>query len=246
MIQKNENFVNNKNVKISKRKHAFKGFASSYNVEILNSFNPELQLKDTESAIKGKLIDLLTQLEGFKVVTTLLIVFKKIESEDKTKYDSFYSNSKAEIVINESDIDDVFQSSIYTTIITNIQKSLGKGSGWIIDSVIDHTISISKYTPLAGHSYIKLPKELDHPRKALINIQSIDDNEYFKWSLVRYLNPADHNPARITKADKDFAKKLDFKDIIFPVKIRDIHKIEKKNSTGISVFGYENCFKING
>ena len=28
--------------------------------------------------------------------------------------------------------------------------SLEKGSGWIIDSVIDHTISISKYSPLAG------------------------------------------------------------------------------------------------
>ena len=48
--------------------------------------------------------------------------------------------------------------SVYTTIITNIQKSLGKGSGWIIDSVIDHTISISNYNPLAGSSYIKLPK----------------------------------------------------------------------------------------
>ena len=52
--------------------------------------------------------------------------------------------------------------STYTTIISNILKSLGKGSGWIIDSVIDHNISISKYNPLAGRSYIKLPKELDH------------------------------------------------------------------------------------
>ena len=34
----------------------------------------------------------------------------------------------------------MFQS-IYTTT-TNMQKSLGKGSGWIIDSVIDDTISI--------------------------------------------------------------------------------------------------------
>ena len=65
-------------------------------------------------------------------MTTLVLVFKKIESEDKTKYENFYSSSKAEIIINESDIDDVFRS-IYTTIITNIQKSLGKGSGWIID-----------------------------------------------------------------------------------------------------------------
>ena len=121
----------------------------------------------------------------------------------------------------------MFQS-IYTTIITNIQKSLGKCSGWIIDSVIDHTISISKFDPLTGSSYIKLPKELDHPRKGLINNQNTDDNECFKWCLVRYLNPADHNPTRITKSDKDFAKRLDFKDIKFPVKMRDIHKIEKK------------------
>ena len=68
----------------------------------------------------------------------------------------------------------------------------------------------------------------------MINIQNIDDNECFKWYLVRYLNPVDHNPRRITKADKGFANKLDFENIKFPLKIRDIHKIEKnaqKNKT---------------
>ena len=58
-----------------------------------------------------------------------------------------------------------------------MKKIIGKGLGWIIDSVIDHTISISKYNPLAGSSYIKLPKELDHPIKGLNNIQNTDDNE---------------------------------------------------------------------
>ena len=42
-------------------------------------------------------------------MTTLALVFKNIESEDKTKYDNFYSNSKTETIINESDIDDVFE-----------------------------------------------------------------------------------------------------------------------------------------
>ena len=102
-------------------------------------------------------MELLTQLKGFKFVTTLVLVFKKIENKDKTKYDNFYSTSKAEIIINESAIDDVFQS-IYIKIITNIQKSLGIGSGWIIDSVIDPTVSISEYNPLPGSSYIKLLK----------------------------------------------------------------------------------------
>ena len=111
-------------------------------------------------------------------------MFKRIEREEKTRYGNFCSSSKAEIIINESDIDDVFQS-IYTTIIRNMQKSLVKSSYWITDSVIDHTLSISKYNPLAGSSYTKLPKELDHQRNGLINIQNIDDNECCKWFLVR-------------------------------------------------------------
>ena len=71
----------------------------------------------------------------------------------------------------------------------------------------------------------------------------------FKSSLVRYLNPANHHPARITKTAKDFGKKLDFKDLNFPVKIRDIHKIEKHNSISISFLAmkikkiYNPCIK---
>ena len=74
-------------------------------------------------------------------MTTLVLVFKKIENEDKTKFNNFYSSSKAEIIINESDIESVFKS-IYATIISSILKVFGKLSGWIIDLVIDHTISI--------------------------------------------------------------------------------------------------------
>ena len=51
----------------------------------------------------------------------------------------------------KSEIDGVFES-IFTTIISNIQKSLGKVSGWIIDSVIDHNISVCKCNLLAGNS----------------------------------------------------------------------------------------------
>ena len=101
-------FFNEKNIKITKRENAFKGYASTYNVEILDSFNPELQLKDTVLAIKSKLIQLLTQLRGFKFVTTSVLVFKKIENKDKIEYDNFHSSSKAEVIINESYIENVF------------------------------------------------------------------------------------------------------------------------------------------
>ena len=57
----------------------------------------------------------------------IVLEIKKIESDDKAKYNTFCSNSKAETIINEllriSDIDDVFES-IYG--MSNLKKSLGK------------------------------------------------------------------------------------------------------------------------
>ena len=64
----------------------------------MNSFNSELQLKDTEFAIRHELVNLL---KGFKFMTTLVLEFKKTIKDDKIKFNSFYSNSKAEINIDE-------------------------------------------------------------------------------------------------------------------------------------------------
>ena len=106
-----------------------------------------------EFANRTKLIDVLIKLIKFKLVKTVVIEFKKKNSDDTTnnsiKQDS---SSKDYLIINESDIDDLFES-IYTTIVLNKQKYLGKGSGWINDSAVSN---ISRYNPLAGSSYIRL------------------------------------------------------------------------------------------
>ena len=65
-------------------------------------------------------------------------------------------------------------------------------------------------------------QKIRSPKKCFINVQNIDDNECLKCCLVRYLYPADHNPY------KDFAKELDFKDVMLPVKIKYINKVKKK------------------
>ena len=103
MKQKNESCFDGakaiKSIEITKRSHIYKGYASTYNAEILNYFDPELQLKDTVSAIKNKLIDLLSDLRRFKFVAKLVLEFIKIGSDDETKYSTIYSNLKAETAI---------------------------------------------------------------------------------------------------------------------------------------------------
>ena len=144
---------------------------------------------------------------------------------------------ESEKIINESDIDDISES-IYNMITSNMERFPGKGSGCIIDSVVDYTINTLKHISLSGSSYIKLPQKLDHPKKGLFNIQTIDDDdddhddgdddECFACCLIRYLHFADYNSAKIRKVDNNLVREFNFKDIKFSVKVRDIHKIEKK------------------
>ena len=54
----------------------YKGYASAYNGEILNSFNHELQLKVLNLQLKV----------GFKFAMTLVLQFQKIETDNETKY----------------------------------------------------------------------------------------------------------------------------------------------------------------
>ena len=45
-------------------------------------------------------------------MTRLVLELKKIQRDDKTLYNIFYVISQAEALINESDIDDVFESIV--------------------------------------------------------------------------------------------------------------------------------------
>ena len=166
----------------------------------------------------------MNELRGFKFVITLVLKLRKrTTKKDGTKYSTFYLNSKAETIIHNINNDGIFES-IYSTIMRKIQKYQEVGSGWTIYSVIEQNINVSKNKLLSGSCYTKLPKELNHSRQGLVNIQNSDDNEFLKWCLVRYLNPADYHPVRIRKIDKNFLRKLDFKSIKFPVKLEILKK----------------------
>ena len=87
---------------------------------IILILNYKLKILNLQS--KKNLIDLFSELSDFKFVTALVLKFEKTQSDEKTLYSTFCSNSKTETIINESGIDDVFES-ISSIIISNIQKS---------------------------------------------------------------------------------------------------------------------------
>ena len=148
-----------------------------------------------------------------------------------------YFNSKTKTLINENEINEVLQTS-RQELMKAIGQWISEGSGWTIQSVDGHYINLTKYKPLKGSSYIELPTELRNPAKGLINLKN-KDNECFRWCHIRYLNPQLKDPQRIKKDDRQYIDKLDYSGIEFPITIKQINKIEKKNNIRINVFGYE-------
>lgn len=82
---------------------------------------------------------------------------------------------------------------MYQVIMWRIQKWLGGGTLWLIESVASLYIISANYVPTGGSSYIELPEELQNSKKGLINIKNLKDKECFQWFLIRHLNPMHKN-----------------------------------------------------
>ena len=223
--------------KIEEVDKALKGYTKSFEISIKNDKDPLVQLQNTRLAIENHITKILTSMKGLKFVETLKVTFKKL-AKDEIVYKTAYFNSKPQTIINKTEINKSLQSS-KDNILNMIAQWISEGSGWTVESVDNHYLNIVQYQPMKGSSYIKLPQELRHHRKGLINMKN-EDNECFRWCHIRHLNPQDKNPQRIKKSDKEYINKLDYSGIEFPVTNKQYNKIEKQNEININVFGYEN------
>ena len=73
---------------------------------------------------------------------------------------------------------------------------------------------LSEIASCKGSSYFPLPKELRNPVKGLIDIEN-QNNEYFRCSSIRCLNPVNKSTAEIRNLDKEFAKHLKTQNFLF-------------------------------
>ena len=138
------------------------------------------------------------EIKGFKYQITLRVLLSKVKSYDFIEYSTIYLNFLTKTVIGEK----YHLNNCFNEIIFRLENWISHVIGWIADSTLNQYLSISSYKPLSGSTYCKLPIELCHPIKGLINIQN-NDNKCFLWCHVRYLNCSGKKLTRIPKIDKE-------------------------------------------
>ena len=113
-----------------KTNHAFRGYAMSYKVEIIEKKDPIKQLEASKSSIKDLFSDLLNETKGFKYQITLKVMLKKYKKTD-FEFAPVYFNSTTKIVINHKfTLEGAFQEILY-----RIDNWINEGSGWIVQFI---------------------------------------------------------------------------------------------------------------
>uniref|UniRef100_UPI003D0B846D hypothetical protein n=1 Tax=Sulfurimonas sp. TaxID=2022749 RepID=UPI003D0B846D len=136
-------------------------------------------------------------------------------------------------------VDDQIQNrlnDLKTEIQTQIEERYFKGSGLTLLNIEHLSLNIYNTKNIKGGHYIELPFR----SKAVINVQS-NDNKCFLWSILAALHPPKDNVNQLYKY-KPFENNIKIDS--FPVKIKDIPKIEKDNNLIINVFECKSQYLI--
>ena len=222
------------NVGISRREHAHKYYAETYDVEVIDNQSLDDSLFLAERSINDLFRDLLREKRGFKYNLVAIVTLKRWNNANNTyNIETKHMKAKAITVINQR----FNLNSAYEELKHRLDIWTGEGSGWIIDKIEDTNIDIANYDLLAGSSYIQLPSVLNNPKKGLINIKD-KDTECYKWCHIRSINLEDKLSERIKKQDKEIAKTLDYRGISFPMKARDYKIVEERFNINVNPFRY--------
>ena len=169
-----------------------------------------------------------------KVYIRLECTMKRINPADNTEETVTKSFRSQTHIVFPNYIVDTYDGMVEETL-EEFARYQMDGSGWALKSTNVLLLSVVRWVPMKGSSYIPLPKSLKN-KKALINIKN-RDNECFKWSVTRALNPVDKNQDKMSKVLREQSEKYNWDGISFPTPLTEIARFEKNNNVSINILG---------
>ena len=142
-------------------------------------------------------------------------------------------------ILNEHNMDTLNQllNEFNDQVKGEIEAWSERGSGWIMNKILEAFISVARYQPMRGGSFMALPTKLKN-KKAILNIQN-RDNECLRWAIRAALFRPRGDMRRTSSYQTEDG--LNFTGIDFPTPVSQINRLEMQNTNlAINVFGWEN------
>jgi len=142
------------------------------------------------------------------------------------------------IILNEHNMDTLnnLLNQFVDEVRGEIEAWSQRGSGWVVDEILEALINVAQYHPVNGGSYMPLPEKLKN-KKAILNIQN-RDNRCLRRAIRAALFPPRGDIRRTSSYPTNDG--LDFTGIDFPTPVSQIGKLEIQNpGLAIYVFGWD-------
>ncbi|XP_022161019.1 uncharacterized protein LOC111027104 [Myzus persicae] len=216
----------------SHKRLAIHYFAKNFNnipnfPEFLLSIKSDL-LKILKSSLAKNPIKFNLKLEG---------TYRRPGVENSSENRSFVCPAKA--LYAETDLTEKIGQT-FTTLLEQEEVYLSRGSGFILETVDGVILTVYRYTPMVGSSYVQLPIMIEN-KKGTINPQN-NDPKCFKWCvLARHVTG--RNKFYISNNYYQHENKYDFSGLSFPTPLCDVKIFERNNqNVSINVYGIEKKF----
>ena len=169
-------------------------------------------------------------------IKTILYLHVLMSQGERMEEFAFHSKG-LKLILMETDENEIYDEMV-EEIVEEMQKAEDAvGSGWRFERVIKMVLHTTRWDPINAGSYIDLPEVLKN-KQAIINMKN-QDEECFKWCVLRALNPKNKNAERIDSDLKGKQDSINMEGIRYPVSLRAIDRFEHLNlNISISVLGY--------
>ena len=107
-----------------------------------------------------------------------------------------------------------------------VENFSSRGSGYVIERLLQFILVITEYRPLCGSSYIPTPKRLRN-KKCIVNVQNADQ-KCFLYAILSCLHESPINKNRV-KNYTPFINTLNVDGLSFPVETHHIPIFEQAN-----------------
>ena len=220
---------------------AFKNYTNQY---VMYNTIANLEPLEFLEYAKPAILNIFNLNRNIKTILYLHCLMERIAIKgDKVIKEFAFHSKDLKLVLEGTD-----ESKLYNEMVEEIEEEIQKvqnaeGSGWQFLKVIKLVLHTTRWDPINAGSYIDLPEALKN-KHAIINMKN-QDEECFKWCVLRALYPKDKNAERIDKDLKSKQDTLNMKGIRYPVNFRDIDRFESQNpEISITILGYNKDERI--
>lgn len=182
-----------------------------------NDIDVQQFVRNNTPHIMHHLYDAIDAHHSVKWYATMDVAFNRTTADGDVQHTTGRFRTQPTV---SSYISDAMTDQLVNEFLLAVEAFNRRGSQWVVDHIIDFIVTLAPFRPAQGSSFVPTPRHIA-VKKAIINVQNVDDELCFLYSILASLHPVAHesNPSRVHHY-KPHLSELNTTGLSFPLPVK--------------------------